>query len=230
VVHAAVLWLDRRGMPSAVAAGACLAAALAADPATAAVLAVAAPVLAAPVRARVVEGPRRARVALVTAVVLALPLALRPPPLAAPEARAVIAVGLVVVLAAAWPATAPARRGRVGLTVATLVVALALAVALARAPDAFAAPTEGDLEAMAWIRDHAHPLDLVCAPDVPAARWIPAVAARPTVVPVASGWSAPEGACRIWLNLSGHDAPGHPSWAPSFRSDTAAVWTPSQRR
>jgi hypothetical protein len=228
VVHAAILWLDRRGTPSAFAAGACLAAGLAADPATAAVLALAVPLLVAPLRARAPDGRRRARVVLGTALALVLPLAVHPPPLAPLEAAPLVAVALVVALAGAWPMDAKGSPGRMAVTVA--VVAGAAVFVIASPERDGQGPAAGDLAAMIWVRDHARPLDVVCAPDVPAARWIPAVAARPSAVPVVPGGAAAAGPCAVWLALSGRDAPGHPPWAPSFRSGSAAVWTASQPR
>ena len=231
-VEAVALWHDRRGQPSAFAAGACAAAALAADVTTGlAGLALAAMgVHLARLRdARPADeaGDRR-RTAAVTTAVLALPLAFRAPPIFAPEAAPLIALGLVILLCAPWAHAARHSRWRVA-TAAVLATAAALAQVTdgARSDDI----PPGDLAAMEWIRAHAHPLHLVCAPDVAAARWIPAIAARPTTVPVWPGWPAPRGPCGVWLALSGAAPPGLPlAREPAFRTDSAAVWTTSHAR
>jgi hypothetical protein len=191
-VEAAALWHDRRGHPSAFTAGACLAAGLATDAATAlgalilAILVVsirAVPLVEVTAASRV---PGRLRTAVGTAVVLALPLLWRVPPLGAPTL--------------AWPAAAD-------------VV------------------TPDELAAMAWIRDHARPLDRVCAPDVPAARWIPALAARATTVPLRPGWPRPDGGCAVRISLSGLLPPdANDVGTEAFRAGQAAVWTTSQKR
>ena len=91
--------------------------------------------------------------------------------------------------------------------------------------------TRDEEAAMTWIRDHARPLDLVCAPDVPAARWIPAIAGRPARVPMGPGWPVPAGECAVRISLSGLAPPGAlPSNAPAFRAGQAVVWTASQGR
>ena len=110
---------------------------------------------------------------------------------------------------------------------------LALVVAggalLARAADAVL--TRDDEAAMIWIRDHSHALDLVCAPDVPAARWIPALSARATTAPLRAGWPRPDGPCAVRISLSGLLPPGiAASEEPTFRAGRAAVWTTSQGR
>jgi len=193
-VEAVALWHDRRGHPSAFTAGACTAAGLATDPATAlgalllAVLFVRirrAPVADVRPASRV---PARLRTAAWTAVVLALPLLWRVPPL--------------------------------GASVPALV-----------RPASSDVVTPDERAAMAWIRDHTGPLDLVCAPDVPAARWIPALSARATTVPLRPGWPRPEGACAVRLSLSGLLPPAASDGeAPSFRAGSAAVWTNSEKR
>jgi hypothetical protein len=91
--------------------------------------------------------------------------------------------------------------------------------------------TGNDAAAMAWIRDHTRLLDLVCAPDVPAARWIPALGARATTAPLRPGWPPPEGDCAVRISLSGRLPPGAEAGEePSFRSGPAAVWTTYQKR
>jgi hypothetical protein len=192
-VEAAALWHDRRGHPSAFTAGACLAAGLATNAATALgalllamlVVRVRSSSFADVAPASLVPGRRRT--AVWTAVVLALPLFLwRVPPLGGPTFD--------------WPA-------------ASEVV------------------THDEQAALAWIRDHTRPLDLVCAPDVPAARWIPALAARATTVPVRPGWPRPEGPCAVRISLSGLLPPGvNGDESPAFRAGGAAVWTTSQKR
>ena len=61
---------------------------------------------------------------------------------------------------------------------------------------------------MTWIRDHTRPLDLVCAPDVPAARWIPVLAHARTTVPLRPGGPHPDGVCAVRISLSGLLPPG----------------------
>jgi hypothetical protein len=88
-----------------------------------------------------------------------------------------------------------------------------------------------ELTAMAWIRENAGPLDLVCAPDVPAARWIPALAARATTAALRPGWPRPDGPCAVRLSLSGRLPRGANDGEPaSFRAGSTAVWTTSQKR
>jgi hypothetical protein len=136
----------------------------------------------------------------------------------------------------------PASRvpGRLRTAVWTAVV-LALPLPLWRVPPlggpTFAWPaasevvTHDERAAMAWIRDHTRPLDLVCAPDVPAARWIPALAARATTAPLGPGWPRPEGPCSVRISLSGLLPPGvNGHEPPAFRAGGAAVWTTSQKR
>lgn len=234
VAQAFALWRARRGIPSACAAGACLAAGMATDAASgAAALALAAvgtALAGSPGAAERVPG--RARVALLTALVLALPMAWRPPPLAMPSAGPLVALGLTVAFGAlAAPAArragSPDRVARLGM----LVLVGAAAYALRR--DAVlddATPRANEIAAMRWIRDHARPLDLVCAPDVPAARWIPAVAARPTDVVLREGWPRTTGPCRVWIALRGGLPREAPSVAPAYESGDARVWTTSQTR
>jgi len=68
-----------------------------------------------------------------------------------------------------------------------LALALLLAVALDRprraAPAAGAAVTADDLAAMAWLRDHTGPLDVVCNDSRPGGLWVPALAARGIAAP-----------------------------------------------
>lgn len=232
-VQSVALGHDRRGHPSAFTAGACTAAAFATDPATAlAALVVAAAGARAIVRRApplgddgVAVGPHRLRTAVLTALVLALPLLLRRPPLFPPEPAPLVALSAVLLLSLA--SRDPLRKIRPLAIAAVLAVAAALLAIRARSGDI----ASGDAAAMEWIRVHAHPLDLVCAPDVPAARWIPVLAARPASVSVWPGWAAPSGPCTVLLSLSGAAVPGSiPPRRPEFRSDTAAVWTTSQDR
>ena len=200
-VEAVALWHDRCGHASAFTAGACLAAGLATDAATvlgALLLALllmrirSAPEAAVPSTSRV---PGRLRTVVWTAVVLALPLAWRAPPLRAPDAAPLAAARALV-----WP-------------------------------EAAGVVTRDERAAMAWIREHTGSLDVVCAPDVPAAQWIPALAARATTVPLRPGWPRPEGACAVHLALSGLLPLGaRDGEAPSFRAGSAAVWTNSENR
>jgi hypothetical protein len=190
-VEAAALWHDRRGHASAFTAGACVAAGLAADAATALGALMVALLLA---RFRVVapsvavsrapQVPRRLRTALWTAAVVGLTLLWRPPRLDLPHA-----------------------------------------------PSPASDFTPDDMAAMAWIRDHTRPLDVVCAPEVPAARWIPAVSGRATTVSLRPGWPRPGGPCAVRISLSGRLPPGaREAEAASFRAGSAAVWTNSENR
>jgi hypothetical protein len=231
-VEAVALWHDRRGHPSAFAAGACSVAALAADVTTglAALALAAAGVRVAwpPHDGRVTGSRDRLRTAVLTAAVLALPLALRMPPIHAAEGAPLVAVGIVIAAGAAWGD--PTRRPRPQVAVAILVAAV-----VTRAWNTTASGSDdvasGDLAAMEWIRAHARPLDVVCAPSVPAARWIPAIAGRPTNVPVSPGWPAPSGPCGMWLSLSGASVRNAPaSGPPALSTTTATVWTTSQSR
>jgi hypothetical protein len=130
---------------------------------------------------------------------------------------------VVIVLARLW--TDPFRR----LAPAVLVVAAAAAILFAgRAPASDLAP--GDAAAMEWIRVHARPLDHVCASAVPAARWIPALAQRPSNVSVWRGWPAASAPCTVLLALSGVDAGRNPPQPPAFRAGAAAVWMTTQDR
>jgi hypothetical protein len=90
--------------------------------------------------------------------------------------------------------------------------------------------TRDEEAAMTWIRDHALPLDLVCAPDVAAARWIPAIAGRPARVAMGRGWPVPAGECAVRISLSGLPPGALPADAPAFRAGQAMVWTGSQGR
>lgn len=228
----AALWRDRRGVPSAFAAGVCVAAALAADVATGACAL--AMIGAGAGLARVPptpgpDAPRRARVALLTALVLAVPLASRMPPIEVPQLAPLLALALVLVL---FHIDSSARRhARWVMATALAVMAVAFARALALTIAARGTVTPGEIAAMEWIRDHARPLAVVCAPDRPAARWIPAIAGRPTTVPIATGWPAVTGECGVWIQLADAVPPGGvPRHPPALRTATAAVWTTSQNR
>lgn len=231
-VEAVALWHDRRGNPSAFAAGACAAAAIAADVTTGlSALALAGAAFAVTsgrvtlARARsTVVGTHRMRVALGTAVAFAVPLLFHRPPVDEPEAAPLTAIAIVVVLCA----LAQARPDRWPLFASTALAASgAFALITARGPTM----TRDDLAALQWIRDHARPLDLVCAREGPAAKWISAIAARPTNVPIRPGWPVPAGECAIRISLSSLAPPGAlPLDPPAFRAGTAAVWTTSQNR
>ncbi|HEU0107885.1 MAG TPA: hypothetical protein VFT38_17010 [Vicinamibacteria bacterium] len=230
-VEAVALWHDRRGNPSAFAAGACAAAAMATDVTTALgalVLAGAAfasgrETLAHPHSIGVATDRRR--VALGTAVVLSVPLFFRTPRIDWPDVAPLVAIGVVAVLCA----RAGARSTRWILPAMVACAAAAGAITLTGAAEP--AMTPDDLAALLWIRDHARPLDLVCAPDVPAARWIPAIAGRPAMVAMGPGWPVPAGECDVRISLSGLAPPGAlPPEAPAFRAGQAVVWTGSQGR
>jgi hypothetical protein len=229
-VEAVALWHDRRGNPSAFAAGACAAAAIATDLTTgfcAVALAAFAFTSGRATLARspsMAVAPRRMRVALGTAVALGAALLFRRPPIEAPEVAPLAAIALAGLLCAC----ARERPGRWPLfAAAALAAAGAFAFITARGP----AVTPDDLAALHWIRVHAHPLALICASDTPAAKWIPAIAARPTSVPVRWGWPVPGGECDVRISLSGMAPPGAPAMGPpAFRAGSAAVWTTSQNR
>jgi hypothetical protein len=231
-VEAVALWRDRRGHPSAFTAGACVAAAMMTDVTTAFGALILATLLARMgpdlVGARsshpAVAG--RLRTAAGTAFVLALPLAWRIPPIEPPDAASLAAVALTGVLAvlAVRPARAEWR-----IVACGLVLVAAGAALLGRTRDA--GLTRDEEAAMIWIRDHSHALALVCAPDVPAARWIPALAARATTVALRPGGPRPDGACAVRIALSGLLPPGvGASDPPAFRAGRAAVWATSQAR
>ncbi len=133
-----------------------------------------------------------------------------------------------VVLAGLLGLAAGRRSVAEWLVASGLVVVAAGGAFLGRAADVV---TRDEEAAMTWIRDHARPLDLVCAPDVPAARWIPAIAGRPATVAMGAGWPVPAGECTVRISLSGLAPPGAlPLDAPAFRAGQAMVWTASQRR
>jgi hypothetical protein len=229
-VEAAALWHDRRGHPSAFAAGACVAAALATDGTTASGALILATVLSrmGPDVVRASRPPviGRLRTAAGTAFVLALPLAWRIPRVDPPDAASLAAVALTGTLAvvAVRPAGTEWR-----IVACGLVLVGAGAALLGRARDAIL--TRDEEAAMIWIRDHSHPLAVVCAPDVPAARWIPALSARATTVPLRAGGPRPDGACAVRISLSGLLPPGvGAAELPAFRAGRAAVWTTSQAR
>jgi len=91
--------------------------------------------------------------------------------------------------------------------------------------------TPDDVAALTWIREHTPPLDIVCGPEVPAARWIPALAARATTVSLRAGWPRPDGACAVRLSLAGLLPPGTlDGEGASFRAGAAAVWTNSENQ
>jgi len=230
-VEAVALWRDRRGHPSAFTAGACVAAAIATDVTTAPCALLLASLLSRigpdPVadQAPASPVPGRWRTAAWTAAVLALPLVWRLPPVEAPDVASLAAVALAGLfrLAAGRRSVAEWR-----VVASGLVVVAAGGAFLGRAADVV---TRDEEAAMTWIRDHARPLDLVCAPDVPAARWIPAIAGRPATVAMGAGWPVPAGECTVRISLSGLAPPGaFPLDAPAFRAGQAVVWTTSQGR
>jgi hypothetical protein len=231
-VEAVALWHDRRGHASAFTAGACVAAAIATDVTTAlgalllvSVLSRIGPASIAD-RAQASPVPGRLRTAAWTAAVLALPLVGRVPPFDAPDAAALAAVALTGLLGPI------ARRRSVAewrVVASGLVVVAAGGAFLGRAADDVV--TRDEEAAMTWIRDHAHPLDLVCAPEGPAARWIPALAARATTAPLRRGWPRPHGACAVRISMSGLLPPGVvAAETPAFRAGQVVVWTASQGR
>jgi hypothetical protein len=230
-VEAVALWHDRRGHPSAFTAGACVAAAIATDVTTAPCALLLASLLSRigpdPVvdQAPASPVPGRWRTAASTAAVLALPLVWRHPPFEAPDVASLAAVALAGLLGL----TAGRRSVAEWRVVASgLVVVAAGGAFLGRAADVV---TRDEEAAMTWIRDHARPLDLVCAPDVPAARWIPAIAGRPATVAMVRGWPVPAGECAVRISLSGLAPPGAlPLDAPAYRAGQAVVWTGSQGR
>ncbi len=229
-VEAVALWHDRRGHPSAFTAGACVAAAIATDVTTAPCALLLASLLSRigpdPVadQAPASPVPGRWRTAAWTAAVLALPLVWRLPPIEEPDVASLAAVVLAGLLGLA----AGRRSVAEWLVASGLVVVAAGGAFLGRAADVV---TRDEEAAMTWIRDHARPLDLVCAPDVPAARWIPAIAGRPATVAMGAGWPVPAGECTVRISLSGLAPPGAlPLDAPAFRAGQAMVWTASQRR
>jgi hypothetical protein len=230
-VEAAALWHDRRGHPSAFTAGACLAAAIATDVTTAVGALVLALLLSHP-RDPATDGDLappasgRLRTMAWTAAVLALPLAWRMPPVGTPDPAALAAVALSGLLGRI--AGRPSARIFRVLAAGLGVVAVSGVLLGRTAADVV---TRDEQAAMAWIRDHTRPLDLVCAPDVPAARWIPALAARATTAPLRPGWLRPDGPCPVHISLSGLLPPGvNASETPAFRAGRAAVWTTSEKR
>jgi hypothetical protein len=236
-VQAVALWLDRRGRPSAFAAGALVAAALATDPPSglaALVLGGLGARLGLLRADRADAFPReRRRLALLTALVLAVPVALRPPPLEWPSPAPLLALGLTLGLGrlasvAARPRLSPAFVAAIG----ALLLAGAGVRALPRAAASRdeAGPDPDGLAALFWIRGHTRPLDLVCAPKMEAARWIPALAARPSDVPVRDGWPAAAGPCRAWISFGGRVGEGFPTGPSAYASAGARVWTTSQMR
>ena len=230
-VEAAALWHDHRGHASAFTAGVCTAAGLATDSATALGALILALLLTRPEpgptmdRTPAPSASGRLRTAVWTAAVLALPLLWRPPRLDVPDAAALAAVAFTGLLGLAARRSAGAWR-----VVSPVLGVLAVAGPFlgGRAADVV---TRDEAAAMAWIRDHALPLDLVCAPDVPAARWIPALAARATPVPLRPGWPRPDGVCAVRISLSGLLPPdANEGETEAFRAGQAVVWTTSQKR
>ncbi|PYQ45096.1 MAG: hypothetical protein DMF77_05440 [Acidobacteria bacterium] len=231
-VEAVALFHDRRGHPSAFTAGACVAAAMTTDVTTAPCALLLASLFARIAPDPVVDAapaspvPGRLRTAAWTAAMLALPLVWRVPPVEAPDAASLAAVGLTGLLGLA------ARRRSVAewrVVASGLLVMAAGGAFLGRAADDVV--TRDEEAAMTWVRDHARPLDLVCAPDVPAASWIPAIAGRRATVPMGRGWPVPAGECAVRISLSGLAPPGAaPVDAPAFRAGQAVVWTASQGR
>jgi hypothetical protein len=194
--QAAALGRGRRGHPSAFAAGACLAAALASDLTSAmAGLVLAIAVGQGPSHPRGERTPfdrDRLRTAILTTAVLAAPLALRPPPRATIEPAPLIALAVVGLACVGDPERYARRRVASALVVALLAALLALT---GEGDDLDA----GEVAAMQEIRDRAHPLDVVCAPDLAAARWIPSIAARATNVRLRAEWPVPSAPCAAWL-------------------------------
>ena len=227
-VEAAWLWHDRRGHASAFTAGACVAAGLATDPATTAISLLLALRLTrpGPHRAASAMAAGRSRTEVWTAIVLALPLLWRVPRLETPDPVSITSVAVLGLVS--WITGRAAPAGRVAAAGLLAVwAATGLVLGGVRRSDV----TPDEVAAMTWIRDHAGPLDLVCAPDVPSARWIPGLAARATTALLRPGWPIPEGACAARISLSGRLPPGLDVKAPpSFRAGSAAVWTNSEDR
>lgn len=230
-VEAAALWHDHRGHPSAFTAGVCTAAGLATDGATALGALILALLLTRPGpgpttgRTPAPSASGRLRTAVWTAAVLALPFLWRPPGLDVPDAAALAAVAFTGLLGLAARRPAGAWRA-----VSPVLGALAVAGSVlgGRAAEVV---TRDEAAAMTWIRDHTRPLDLVCAPDVPAARWIPVLASRGTTVPLRPGGPHPAGVCAVRISLSGLLPPGgNEGDTEAFRAGPAAVWTTSQKR
>lgn len=229
-LEAVVLWLDRRGRPSAFASGACAAAALTADAMTAAGVLLAAVLVVRATGVTAADARGRLRMAATTALVLSAPLAWRWS-LQSPSAAMgpLMATALLVALCALW---GPQRRAGLGRAAATAALVLAAATLSSThgATEAARGPSADDVRAMTWVRAHSRPDDVVCSADVPAARWIPALAGRASSVPVRSGWPAASAPCRVWLDLSTGAAAPRPPGAAAFRSASSAAWTTYQDR
>ncbi|HEV7499271.1 MAG TPA: hypothetical protein VGQ33_04665 [Vicinamibacteria bacterium] len=235
VVQAAALWYDRKGRPSAFAAGACVAAALATDPETGlaamAVAVIGARILRLDRDRSVDRQPARRRVALFAALVLAAPLVLRWPPIVTPSAGPLLAF-VVTVLLGALAARAGGRASSIPWISAAgaLLFVAAAAHAVHAAVTADATASTGEIAAMVWMREHTRPLDVVCAPNVAPARWIPAVAARATDVERSEG-STVAAPCAAWIALRGVAPSSAPTREPpAYQSAEARVWTTSQGR
>jgi hypothetical protein len=229
-VEAVALWHDRRGHPSAFTAGACVAAAVATDVTTAACA-----LLLASLFSRIARIPRRT-----TPRLRAFP-ALAHGGRDGGGARASTRVALPSGRGAGRGlARAVALAGLLGLAAgrrsvaAWRVVVSGLVFLAAEVPSSGGRAdvvTRDEEAAMTWIRDHARPLDLVCAPDVPAARWIPAIAGRPRRRGHGAGMARARGGVRgPDLALGAAPAGALPADAPAFRAGQAVVWTGSQGR
>jgi hypothetical protein len=182
------LLLKGSGRSPPVAAGVFLGAALGADAATAAVVTV----LGLLVVARRPDSERLAAAAI-AAVAVSVPLLIRSGATLADTAGR---LRLLSVLAAAVATTCwiagrllPSKAGALG-------IALLLGAATLRpAHAAWITPqqvTPDDFAAMAWLRDHAGPFDVVCNGPRPASLWIPALAEREIAAPELPAADAPK--------------------------------------
>ena len=193
--ESAALGRGGRGIPSAFAAGACAAAAVAVD--VAAGLAALAMVLAAALQI----GPTntgRARMAIGTALVLALPLALRRSLVAWPEIAPLVALAVILLLTAL--ATRAPRPWPRWITPAALTAAAVWAAVITSQVEP---PLDtGQRAVLASIRQRARPLDVVCAPPSLASAWIPALTGHATSAPLTSALPAATGLCAISVESS----------------------------
>ena len=226
--QAAALWRGHGGKPSAFAVGACAAAAIAVHPTTgAAALALAfiGTSLLPPSRRAV---PRRGRVAVATGLVLVAPVLLRAG-VDAPQLGPLLSLGLTACVLCAARRAALARPARGHPRAAPLFAAAVIAAAAARAAAVTrstgrALPSPDALAAMEWIRDHARPLDVVCAAAGRVSEWVPAVSGRRTIVS-ATPAGPRQAACAFGISVDGEAGGGAAMGAPAFRTRSSEVWT-----
>jgi hypothetical protein len=225
--QALAVWRDRSGVPSAFAAGACAAAAVAVHPSTGmGALAIAA------VWSRTVPeatardetaAARRKKVAAGSALVLLIPLALRLRHLDAPE------LGPLVALAGVLAAVHGRRRGwlrrSLPRTWASVLIAIAAVRGIATTARTPSSLDAGQVAALEWVHTHARLLDAVCAPEHPDAAWIPAIAGRAVHVRRAADPRSHRG-CAVTIAFSGRaPAPAVARGAVVFESGSSVVWT-----